>query len=85
MKYLIENYIKNLRIENVNEFAIQNNIYLARNELEFVYSFIKENGIDVLNRKSFDLSIYKDHFSEENYQKISMLLDIYLRKYQDYL
>lgn len=85
MNQLIENYIKKMKIEDVNHFAIQNNIYLSRAELEFTYAFIKKNGMATLNSKNLNLNNYRHQFSEENFKKISKLLDIYSAKYKSYL
>ena len=82
IKNLIANYINNLSMEDINFFAIKNNIILDKKELEFIYNFIKKNYLVILNDpNNFSLSRYKDNFSEENYNKIEKLLNEYRKKY----
>ena len=69
-------------MEDINFFAIKNNIILDKKELEFIYNFIKKNYLVILNDpNNFSLSRYKDNFSEENYNKIEKLLNEYRKKY----
>ena len=82
IKDLIINYIKNISIEDINNFAIKNDIYLTSNELSFVYEYIKNNYLLLLNNPSdFNLLKYKDKFSNDNYIKINNLIDKYKKKY----
>ena len=79
---IIENYIKNLTKEDVNNFALNNNINLSSNELDFTYNFVKINYQDVLRKNNnFDFSKYQDQFSSDNYYKIEALI----KKYSSYL
>ena len=43
MYNIIERYIKNLSKEQVNNFALKNNVNLSGLELDFLYVFIKKN------------------------------------------
>ena len=82
IKNLIINYIKNLNINDINNFAINNNIYLSNKELEFIYNYIKNNySLLIDNPNSFNLSNYKDVFSNDNYNKINNLINEYKDKY----
>lgn len=78
---IIENYINNLTIEKTNEIALKNNIKLNIEELNFIYSFLKTNAIDVLNQRTFNFEQYKNRFTNTNYIKIKNLID----KYSSYL
>lgn len=78
---IIENYINNLTIEKTNEIALKNNIKLNIEELNFIYSFLKTNAIDVLNQRTFNFEQYKNRFTNTNYIKIKDLID----KYSSYL
>lgn len=79
---IIDLYVRNMSVSNVRDFAYKNNIALSDEETDFVYNFIKNNYREVIkNRDSFDLSAYKEKFSEENFQKIEKLI----KKYISYL
>lgn len=86
MFVLIERYINNLTIHDLNNLAITKEIYLSPEELEFSYEFIKKNWQNVLsNHGIFDVDKYKDHYSEENFTKIKKLIKEYSIKYSNYL
>ena len=82
MMMFAEMYMNNLTKEQFNEMALSNGIKLNKSELEFSFDFIKNNWKEVLvNKDDFDLSIYKNKFSEENYKKILQLIDVLKDKY----
>ena len=86
MFVLIERYINNLTIHDLNNLAITKGIALSDEELEFSYNFIKKNWQSVLsNHGLFDIDKYKDRFSEENFIKIKKLIKEYTVKYSNYL
>ena len=83
---LLERYINNLSIDQVNNYALANNISLNEEELNFTYSFIKKNWQNIFtNHGNFDISRYKDRYTEENYIKIVKLYKESLQKYSHYL
>lgn len=80
MSNIIENFILNLKKEDVIKFANKNNLKVTDHEIDFVYSFIKSNYKQVLkNPNSFDLAIYKNNFSNENYLFLNNLINKYRR------
>ncbi len=86
MFILIERYIDNMSIHDLNNLAISKGIGLSNEELEFSYMFIKKNWKSVLsNYNLFDINKYKDRFSEENFLKINNLIHEYSKKYGSYL
>ncbi len=86
MFVLVERYINNLTINDLNNLAITKEIYLSPEELEFSYEFIKKNWQNVLsNHGIFDVDKYKEHYSEENFMKIKKLIKEYSIKYSNYL
>lgn len=86
MFILIERYIDNSTIQDLNNLAIGKGIVLCPEELEFSYDFIKKNWKTVLsNHGKFNVEKYKDRFSEENFTKIKMLIKEYTLKYSHYL
>ena len=86
MYTIMERYIKNLNTEKINSFALNNNIVLTEDELNYIYSFIQKNYSSILaNHGVFDISLCKSHLSEENYKKIVILYKESLKKYSNYL
>lgn len=86
MFILIERYINNLSKEELNNFAIKENIYLNETELDFSYNFIKKNWKSVLSNFSlFDINKYKKNYTEENFIKIKQVIKKYTIKYGNYL
>lgn len=86
MYNLITRYINNMTINDVNNFAISKGINLEENELEFTYSFIKNNYKDILkNPKLLDLDRYQNKYTKENFEKISKVFNEYSKKYSHLL
>lgn len=86
MFVLIERYINNMDINDVNNFAINKGIGLSNEELDFTYRFIKQNWKNILsNHGIFDIEKYKSNYSEENFIKIKKLIKEYTIKYANYL
>ncbi len=78
MLNLVEPYINNISKNDINAFALKNNIKLNNNELDFIYNFIKTRYKEVLsNPNAFTLSKYRNNFSNENYVKINGLINRY--------
>ena len=70
---------------NVYDFAINNNIYLSNDELNFTYEFIKKNWQEVIkNPSNLHLEKYKEIFSNENFSKIEKLFQEYSLKFKNY-
>lgn len=78
MLNLVEPYINNMTKNDINNFALKNNISLNNNELDFIYNFIKTRYKEVLsNPNNFSLARYKNNFSNENFIKINGLINRY--------
>lgn len=78
MHNLITSYIKTLKKEDIINFAKKNNLTVTDKEIDFVYSFIKNNHQEVLkNPNSFDITPYKNEFSNDNYNFLKNLIDKY--------
>lgn len=83
---IIERFMEKLKKEDIQNFAIKNNVILSEEELAFTYQFVKKNWKIVLsNPNAFNLERYKDKFSEENYLKMNRLLKEYMTRYQSFL
>ena len=86
MHNLITNYINNLTKDDLNNFAIKKNIFLSNNELNWTYSFIKNNYLNIINNpNAFNIELYRNNYSEENYNKIKKVFNEYFSKYSHYL
>lgn len=78
MHNLIINYINQLKKEDIIAFAKKNNLTVTNKEIDFIYSFIKNNHEEVLkNPQSFDITPYKGEFSNDNYLFLKNLIDKY--------
>lgn len=72
--------------DDVNRFALNNNVNLSEEELNFTYEFVLKNWKTILsNHGMFDISRYKNQYSEENFNKIQLLVKEYALKYRDFL
>ena len=82
---LLKQYINKITINNINDFALKNNINLSEKELNFLFDLIKNNHENIINDiKPFE-TILKENLSNDNYQKINNLYYEYKQKYQNYL
>ena len=83
---IIERYINNMDINDLNNLAISKNINLSESELAFSFKFIKSNWKNILsNHGIFDIEKYKENYSEENFAKIKQLIKESIVKYSKYL
>ena len=78
MNNLIESFIKRMTKEDIIKFASKNNLKTTSEEIDFVFNFIKNNYQDVLkNPNKFDITLYKSHFSKDNYLFLEGLVNKY--------
>lgn len=83
---LISRYMNKITKDDINNFALNKNIYLSDEELLFTYEFIKKNWNQILsNPNMLNLDRYKNKYSEENFNKIKILFNEYYSKYHKYL
>ena len=54
---LIENYINLLTKENVEKFAIKNDIFLSDTELDYIFNLVKTKWKDILKDDEYYLKI----------------------------
>ena len=83
---LLKNYINNLKKEDINVFATNNNITLSNLEIDTIYNTIKNNYENILNgnhEKVFEK--VKSKVSTDNYDKIIDLFFKYKNKYSYFL
>ena len=83
---LLKNYINNLKKEDINAFALNNNITLSNAELDIIYNTIKNDYSNLLygnHDKVFEK--LKSKVSTDNYDKIIDLFFEYKKKYAYFL
>lgn len=86
MHTLIERYMNNLTIEDLNKFLLKKEINLNSDELDFTYRFIKKNWNQILsNPNSFNINNYRDKYTSINFNKINNLIKESYLKYRKYL
>lgn len=82
MYNLVKRYVSNLTKDQLNDFALKNDVTLSESELDFVYVFVKKNWEMIFrNPNLLQLERYKKQFSEENFVKIQKLFAMYYQKY----
>ncbi len=73
--YLIREYVNRLRKEDVNNYALKQNIVLDNSEIDFIYSYIKNNYRKILSRDiSLSLDEVKPKFRDSTYNKLVILI-----------
>ena len=83
---LIVNYINKVDINTINDFALKNNIFLNKKELDIIYDILKNRYEEVLYGDDSKVRKYlKENLSLDNYERIINLFDEYKEKYDNYL
>lgn len=86
MENMIKNYIDKLSINDINRFAINNNINLNNDELNIIYKYIKNDWKTIIyGNYSYILNDLKNKINSSNYNKIEQLFYKYKSKYQNLL
>ncbi len=86
MYTMINNYLKHLKKDDVNKFALSKNIILNDEELDFTYDFIVKNHEELLkNPNLFDIDRYQSYYSPTTFEQIKKVYIEYLSKYQRFL
>lgn len=86
MRGIIERYISRMTKDDINKFALNKNINLSEDELNFTYNFIKKNYHNILeNPKLFDINRYRHYYTNENFSKIAKVYQEYFNTYSNYL
>ena len=82
MYNIIERYMSMMKKEDIEKFALSKNCHLSNEELDFTYTFVKKNWKEVIKNPSiFDINRYKNHYSEENFEKIKQVYKEYFQKF----
>ena len=83
---LIKNYINSLSKEDINNFALNNNITLTDKEINYLYKIIQKNWYKIIfGDPTVIFNDLKTYFSETKYNQLYQLYQIYKDKYSHYL
>ena len=74
MENIIKKYVNILKKEDIVNFAKKNNLLLNKEELEIIYSTIKNRYIDIYNDGLKVINEYKDKLKKNTYDK---LIEVY--------
>ena len=86
MDNVIKKYIDKLTINDINRFAVSNNIYLNSNELDIIYKYIKNNWKAIIySNYNSVLNDLKSKIDINKYNKIEQLFHKFKSKYQNLL
>ncbi len=85
-KLLIENYIKNIKKNDIYEFGLKNNIELNEKDVDILYHYLMNNWQDLLYGNYRELfSELEVHIDKDKFLKIKDLFNFYFNKYQNLL
>lgn len=78
MHYILEKYINNITINNINDFALKNNIILSKKEKTIIHDIIKNHYMEILsgNDKPY-IEFLSKKLEENNFNKIIALYNHY--------
>ena len=83
---IIANYINKLSKRDLKNFALNNQIFLNNEEIDYVYKILKTDYKSLLNDNYISLfQNAKDNLSDINYKKIYNLYNDYRSKFKNYL
>lgn len=83
---LLKNYVNKLSINDINDFALKNDIILNDSELDIIIDIIKNDYDELLYGNPDNVfNKLKNNVSSDNYDKIINLFFIYKKKYAQLL
>lgn len=77
---IIHSYVNKLTKDDIVRFANQNNIQLAEEEVNIIYTEIKNNWRQLLNDPNPIFNKIKNQVSPSTYQNIIYFYDLYSKK-----
>lgn len=85
-KFFISQYVSRITKNDVQNFALKNNISLNDNELDIIYTNLKQNWETILyDDPTRVFKILKGQLSPDSYEKGIRLYHEYHNLYKDYL
>lgn len=83
---LIDNFVLNLKMSDVNDFALKNGIVLNEDELSYVYDVIKKEYRTIIyGNPEFIFSDLRNRFSSDTVNKAMKLYSDFKSRYESYL
>lgn len=83
---MIRKYVENLRMEDIEQFALENGIFLDKDETIYLYHTIQTKWENVVfGSKEEVLKEAKGKLKPSTYKKVEELLYFYSEKYKRYL
>ena len=83
---LIKNYINNLKIKDIKDFALKNDILINDNEADYLFNIVKNNYQELIYGNPNEIfKNIKDKINDDSYHKIIKLYFLYKNKYQHLL
>ena len=83
---IIRKYICELKIEDIHDFALKNDIVLTNEEAKIIYDYIKKDWeIIAFGDEKIVLNEAKKVLEEKTYNKLTELISFYKEKYKRYL
>ena len=83
---LIKNYINNLKIKDIKDFALKNDILINDNEADYLFNIVKNNYQELIyGNPNAIFKNNKDKINDDSYHKIIKLYFLYKNKYQHLL
>lgn len=79
-KLLIYKYMNKITKDDINKYALNQNVSLKSNELDLLYAYIKKYSKRILNEPLDVIDEIKDDLSIDVYNKLLELYD----KYKDF-
>ena len=80
-KLIILKYMDKLTKEDINKYALSQDVSLKSNELDLLYTYIKKYSRRILNEPLDVIDEIKDDLSDNVYNKLLELYD----KYKDFI
>lgn len=86
MNYIIEKYIARITLNNINDFALKNNIILSEKEQKIFYNIVKNHWQELINGNDEEIIQYlKSELDENKFSSVITLYELYKEKYKNYL
>lgn len=83
---MLDKYINNINKNNINDFALKNNIKLNKDELDLIYKIFKTKNKDLLKGKDIEsIDLINKNLTEENKQKVLKLYYYYKDMFTSYI
>lgn len=85
-KVIIENYIKQIKKEDILKFGLQNNIRLSDEDVDILYHYLNEFWEEILYGNSEDVfDDMRKHFDDDKFFKMKNLFEQYFNRYRYFL